>query len=71
MILLRDHYFIAWLKVVKNYNVIKKKDKIFIDINKTEYDEALNEYNNTMKPIMKEIRCLVKELAINSTNLSK
>ena len=68
MILLRDHYFIAWLKVVKNYNVIRKKDKIFIDINKTEYDEALDEYNATMKPIMKEIRCLVKELASNSTH---
>ena len=66
MILVRDHYFIAWLKVVKNYNIIKRKHKMFIDINKSEYDEALNEYNNTMKPIMKEIRRTVKELAIDS-----
>lgn len=71
MILLRDHYFIAWLKVVKKYDIVLLNGKIFININKSEYDEALNEYKNTMKPIMKEIRSLVKELANYSPNSSK
>jgi hypothetical protein len=71
MILLRDHYFIAWLKIVKKYDVVFSDGKIFIDINKIEYNEALIEYNNTMKPVMKEIRSLVKELANYSTNSSK
>lgn len=70
MIRLRDHYFVAWLNVVKKYKVYYKENGIYIDINKTEYDEALLEYKQTLKPILKEIRSVVKELSRFSSNSS-
>jgi len=68
MIKLRDHYFIAWLKVSKNYSVTMSEKGIFVDINNKEYKEALDEYNDTMKPMLKEIRKFVKELATFTSN---
>lgn len=63
MIKLRDHYFISWLKVVKNINVHIHENVIYVDMSPKEYTEYLEEYNNTLKPLLKEIRKSVKELA--------
>ena len=65
--MLRDHYFISWLKVTKGYSVILSNGKIFIDINKSEYDDALLEYERDMKPVLKEIRRSVKQLSAYSS----
>lgn len=65
--MLRDHYFISWLKVAKGYSVILSNGKIFIDINKSEYDDALLEYERDMKPVLKEIRRSVKQLSAYSS----
>ena len=62
MIKLRDHYFIAWLKVFKNYNIIFN-DGILVNMTPKEYTQALEEYDATLKPLLKEIRKTVKELA--------
>lgn len=64
MIKLRDHYFISWLKVVKNKEIIidNKLSSILVDITSNELSTYLKEYNNTLKPILKEIRKNVKEL---------
>lgn len=63
MIKLRDHYFIAWLKVVKGKEIFLSKDGIYVNINKSEYRDALEEYDASLKPVLKEVRKIVKELA--------
>lgn len=68
MIKLRDHYFIAWLKVVKERDIFISEDGIYVDINKKEYDEISQEYSDTLKPVLKEIRKMVKELASLTAN---
>jgi regulation of enolase protein 1 (concanavalin A-like superfamily) len=71
MIKLRDHYFIAWLKIVKKYDVIMDKSGIYVDINNNEFNKAQEEYRETMKPLLKEIRSFVKELAVFTSNSKK
>jgi hypothetical protein len=68
MIRLRDHYFIAWLKVFKGYKVIFSKNGVLVNINKNEYEMVRKEYESSLKPLFKEIRQLVKELAEFSSN---
>ena len=61
MIKLNDHYFIAWLKIVKNIK-INTLNGIKVDMTSKEYTEYLKEYNQSLKPILKEVRKTVKEL---------
>lgn len=59
---LNDHYFIAWLNKVKQieYHIINNHIVIFIE--QVKYDTYLTEYENTHKPLLKEIRKTVKLL---------
>lgn len=70
MIKLRDHYFIAWLKVVKGCEVHMLDDGIFVNISNDEYSKVMREYELTMKDLLKEIRKFVKELAIYTSKRS-
>jgi hypothetical protein len=63
LIRLNDHYFIAWLKVVKNYNFNILNNTICVDMTYTQYSAVLKEYEQTHKPVLKEIRKVVKTLA--------
>ena len=63
MIKLNDHYFIAWLKVVKGYSVDLESSNIAVDMTPAEYTAGLEEYNSTAKPVLKEVRTMVKTLA--------
>jgi DNA-binding cell septation regulator SpoVG len=63
MIKLNDHYFIAWLKIVKGYPIVKKAEGIYVEMTPENYSKGLTEYENTHKPVLKEIRKVVKELA--------
>lgn len=71
MIKLRDHYYIAWLKVFKKYEIIFKDGFVFIDMTPKEYTKTLEEYANSLKPIFKEVRKTVKELAQYTSQHSK
>jgi len=67
MVRIRDHYFVAWLNVTKNVNYTVKENYVLIHINDKEYSEYLEEYKQDMKPVLKKIRSLVKEMnTINS-----
>lgn len=68
MIKINDHYFIAWLKTIKEYNFEKRSSGIYVDMTKEQYTLALKEYKETYKPILKEIRKVVKELATFTSN---
>jgi len=63
MIRLRDHYFIAWLKVFKGINFIIDDKGVQININNTELEQLLAEYEQTLKPLFKEVRKTVKILS--------
>mgnify|MGYP006883188379 CR=1 FL=1 len=63
MVKLNDHYFISWLSVVKKYEFVVEDEKVFVYMSPTQYTEALYEYNKSYKPILKEIRKVVKLLA--------
>lgn len=63
MIKLNDHYFIAWLKVVKQYEFTVTNGVVMVKMTPREYTEAKNEYTSTHKPVLKEIRKVVKTLA--------
>ncbi len=63
MIKLNDHYFIAWLKVIKNYDFAILNNKVYVYMTPAQYGDALIEYNITHKPVLKEIRQVVKTLA--------
>jgi len=63
MIKLRDHYFIAWLRVLKKYEIEFNDGAVFVDMSSKEYTQALQEYDETLKPLFKEVRKTVKELA--------
>ena len=63
MIRLRDHYFIAWLKVFKGYKVIFSKNGVLVNINKNEYEKVQKEYETSLKPLLKEVRKTVKKLS--------
>lgn len=62
MIKLNDHYFVSWLNSVKNikYNIMDKK--IYVNISSDDYNKYLHEYNVTMKPILRNIRKIIREL---------
>ena len=68
MIKLNDHYFIAWLKVVKKFEVSLTNKGTYVFMSQDEYTKSLREYKTIYQPILKEIRKTVKELAIH-TNL--
>lgn len=63
MIKLNDHYFIAWLKAVKGYSFTISNGSIYVDMTSSQYSDALIEYQERYKPILKEIRKTVKVLA--------
>jgi len=63
MIKLNDHYFIAWLKVVKNYDFTIVNNAVYVDMSSLEYSESLKEYQETDKHVLKEVRKVVKLLA--------
>jgi len=62
LIKLNDHYFIAWLNVVKGYKVEVKKEGIYVHMTPQSYSIALSEYSESYKPILKEIRAFIKKL---------
>lgn len=62
MIKINDHYFIAWLVVVKKYEKVIKNKNIYIKMTSQQYTNSLEEYSVTMKPLLKEIRHCVREL---------
>ena len=64
MVKLRDHYFIAWINTIKSKEFYIKDECIYVDITEREYSEYLEEYNNSLKPILTKIRYVVKELNI-------
>lgn len=74
MIILRDHYFVAWLNVTKNisYN-INNNNEIQVNMTRNEYTTYLDEYKNDLKPVLKKIRFIVRELnaGINKASTSE
>lgn len=62
MVKLNDHYFIAWLKIKKGYNFTIDNGKIMVDMSGIEYTELKTEYEATDKPLLREVRLVVKEL---------
>ena len=63
MIKLNDHYFVAWLKVVKGYTVDVNNAQVYVAMTPQQYTDALEEYTATHKPVLSEIRKVVKLLA--------
>lgn len=61
---LNDHYFIAWLNIVKEINYQVEDNKILVDMTSNEYTMYLEEYKETHKPTLSKIRKIVKELNI-------
>lgn len=68
---LNDHYFIAWLKVKKKYNFTIVDRKVVVDMTDKEYTELKAEYEKTDKPLLKEIRQVVKELVFLTSQSEK
>lgn len=68
MIRLRDHYFVSWLKVVKQREIHIIDSDIYVSINNLEYNDLLKEYESTLKPVLKQIRKFVRELKQQSSN---
>lgn len=69
MVKLRDHYFIAWLKVVKNKDFsVDPALNIYVDITSDELKVFSEEYKSTLKPLLQEIRNTVKHLNNLITN---
>jgi hypothetical protein len=67
---LNDHYFIAWLNVVKKKDYDIKNGKITVDMTSKEYGDFLEEYKNSHKPVLVKIRKVVKELNILTSNVA-
>ncbi len=63
MIKLNDHYFIAWLNIVKGYEFVIGRNQISVYMTPAQYTQAKEEYELGHKPILKEIRRTVKLLA--------
>jgi hypothetical protein len=66
MIKLRDHYFIAWLNVVKDihYSINNNNNGVLVDMSRDEYTKYLEEYKSSIQPVLKKIRVVVKELSL-------
>ena len=62
MIKLRDHYFIAWLNVVKDIRYIINNNEVLVDMGREEYTKYIEEYKSSIQPVLKKIRVVVKEL---------
>ena len=62
MIKLNDHYFIAWLNIVKKIDFVVINNSVNVFMSSEEYSEYLREYKLTLKPLLKEIRSTVKAL---------
>jgi DNA-binding cell septation regulator SpoVG len=71
MIKLRDHYFIAWLKVVKDKEIIINDDGVFVNVASSVFKDIQEEYNKTAKPVFKEVRKLVKQLSASANKPAK
>jgi len=68
LIKLRDHYFISWLKAVKNINyTIDSQLNILVNISSEELKQFQEEYNSTLKSTFQSVRSLIKELNILTT----
>lgn len=65
MIKLRDHYFVAWLNVVKDvrYNIEINNNEILVEMTREEYTKYLEEYKTGIQPVLKKIRFVVKALS--------
>lgn len=63
MIKLRDHYFIAWLNVVKGIQYNINNNEILVKMSREEYTKYLEEYRMVIQPVLKKIRFVVKELS--------
>lgn len=68
---INDHYFIAWLKVKKNFDFTIIDNKVMVDMSPEEYTVAKAEYENGLKPVLKQIRVIVKELALLTSKSDK
>ena len=68
---INDHYFIAWLKVKKNYDFTIVDNKVMVDMSPEEYTAAKLEYEQGLKPILKQIRVVVKQLALLTSKSDK
>ena len=64
MIKLRDHYFIAWLNVVKDIRYSINNNEVLVDMSRDEYTKYLEEYKSGIQPVLKKIRVVVKELSL-------
>lgn len=64
MIKLRDHYFIAWLNVVKDIRYCLNNNEVLVDMGREEYTRYLEEYKSSIQPVLKKIRVVVKELSL-------
>jgi hypothetical protein len=62
LIKLNDHYFIAWLNIVKKIDFVVINNSVNVFMSSEEYSEYLREYKLTLKPLLKEIRSTVKAL---------
>jgi hypothetical protein len=59
---INDHNFVAWLKIVKGVEYEATIKGILVNISPSEYYLFQKEYENTHKPLLQEIRALVKKL---------
>ena len=59
---LNDHYFISWLHIVKHidYNIVN--NNVIVYMKQDEYNKFLLEYEDTHKPLLREIRKTIKLL---------
>ena len=64
MIKLRDHYFIAWLNVVKDIHYSINNNEVLVDMSRDEYTKYLEEYKSGIQPVLKKIRVVVKGLSL-------
>lgn len=68
---INDHYFIAWLKVKKNFDFTIIDNRVMVDMSPEEYTAAKAEYENGLKPVLKQIKVIVKELALLTSKSDK
>lgn len=71
MVRINDHYFVAWLKIKKNFNFTIVDNKVMVDMSPLEYSEAKIEYEQGLKPVLKQIREIVKQLAAVTSKSNK
>ena len=62
MLQLNDHYFLAWVHVSKQKEIIIKDGKSFLDITIDEFKTFQKEYRETMKAFCDRVRYTIKKL---------